>query len=67
MVNVTWASDAHGSAGRRPAHSRGFAFVCVVLAEFRRAIAAERRYDEFIRTGIDRPRAARRVFVEFYS
>jgi len=67
MANVTWVSDAHESDVRRRAHWPGFALVCVALAQFRRASAAERRYDELMRTGSDRPDAARRIFVEFYS
>jgi hypothetical protein len=73
---VTWASDlrgdrrdrrAHGTEVHRCPHARGFAFIRIVLAEFGRAVAAERRYDDLMRTGTERPHAARRVFLEFYS
>jgi hypothetical protein len=53
----------------------GFELMGTVSAEFRRAIAAEHRYDELRRKdaaalaleGIARAEIPRRVFVEFYS
>jgi hypothetical protein len=67
--------------GRRrsavPAHAfaQGLAFVLAVAAEFRRAAAAEQRYEDlkhngaaaFAREGIVRADVPRRVFEEFYS
>ena len=58
-------------AATGPAVARGWAFVVVLAAEFRRAMAAARRYEELKDTahGDDDPEAgpARRVYLEFYS
>lgn len=49
-------------------HARGFGPLVVSLAEYRRAAAAERRYDELTRSGALRPAAvSRQVFEEFYA
>jgi hypothetical protein len=59
----------------RPGHWLGLGFVFIVFAEFRRAVAAEQRYEELkrnstaalVRAGIARPDVPRRVFEELYS
>ena len=61
--------------GIRPGHWLGLGFVFIVVAEFRRAVAAEQRYEELkgkstaalVREGIAHPDVPRRVFEELYS
>jgi hypothetical protein len=59
------------SAGSCQACAPGFAFVLAIAAEFRRAGAATRRYDQLRRMAhaCDDPAAspARRIYLEFYS
>jgi hypothetical protein len=56
-------------------HWPGFGFVFIVFTEFRRAVAAEQRYEDLkgrstaalAREGIARADVPRRIFEEFYS
>jgi hypothetical protein len=43
------------------------AFVLAVAAEFGRAVAATHRYEQLRRTCGDPERAARRIYIEFFS
>jgi hypothetical protein len=46
MVRAAVASSALEIHRIQPGHWLGFGFVFVVFAEFRRAVAAEQRYEE---------------------
>jgi hypothetical protein len=70
-----WASGALEIHRLQSGHWPGFGFVFIVLTEFRRAVAAEQRY-EYLKgrgtaalacEGIARADVARRIFEEFYS
>ena len=75
MARAAAASSGSEIRGIRPGHWLGFGFVFIVFAEFRRAVAAEQRYEELkgnstaalAREGVAHPGAPRRVFEEFYS
>jgi hypothetical protein len=69
------AAVASGESGIRPGRWLGLGFVLIAFAEFRRAVAAERRYEALkgmstaalVREGIAHPDVPRRVFEELYS
>lgn len=75
MARAAAASGEPEIHGIRPGHWLGLRFFLIVFAEFRRAVAAEQRYEELkrnstaalAREGIARPGVPRRVFEEFYS
>ena len=75
MARAAVASGASQIHRIRPGHWLGLGFVFIVFAEFRRAVAAEQRYEELkgkstaalAREGIAHPDVARRVFEELYS
>jgi hypothetical protein len=75
MVRAAVASSALEIHRIQPGHWLGFGFVFIVFAEFRRAAAAEQRYEELkgrstaavAREGIAHPDVPRRIFEEFYS
>jgi hypothetical protein len=75
MASETTNAGALDNYRVRPGHSPRFGFVLVLLAEFKRAIAAERRHSELkhmdtialAREGIARADVPRRVFEEYYS
>ena len=75
MVRAAVASSELEIHGIQPGHWLGFGFVFIVFAEFRRAVAAEQRYEELkgkstaalAREGIAHPDVPRRIFEEFYS
>jgi hypothetical protein len=70
-----WASGALEIHGIQSGHWPGFGFVFIAFTEFRRAVAAEQRYEDLkgrstaalAREGIARADLPRRIFGEFYS
>jgi hypothetical protein len=72
MASATQASSARGIDEARHGHRMGLGFFDVVLAEFGRAVAAARRYDDLRygrgrREGIAPADIPRRMFEEFYA
>jgi hypothetical protein len=72
MAIAVRLSNLQGVGEVQKEHRAGFGPLVVFLAEFRRAAAAERRYDELKRTnavaqsgGAGDP--SRRIFDEFYA
>jgi hypothetical protein len=69
------ASGALEVPGIQSGHWPGFGFVFIAFTEFRRAVAAEQRYEDLkgrstaalAREGIARADVPRRIFEEFYS
>ncbi|MGE0745197.1 MAG: hypothetical protein AB7K86_08120 [Rhodospirillales bacterium] len=67
MATLAQASDRHIGDGET-ASARGFGPMVASLTEYRRAAAAERRYDQLLRSGaVPAAEASRRVFEEFYA
>jgi hypothetical protein len=70
-----WVSGASEIHGIQSDHWPGFGFVFIVFTEFRRAVAAQQRYEDLkgkgtaalAREGIARADIPRRIFEEFYS
>jgi hypothetical protein len=70
-----WASGALEIHRIQSGHWPGFGFVFIAFTEFRRAVAAEQRYEylkgrstaALAREGIARADVPRRIFEEFYS
>ena len=75
MARAAVASGASEIHRIRPGHWLGLGFVFIAFAEFRRAVAAEQRYEELkgkstaalAHEGIAHPDVPRRVFEELYS
>ena len=67
MARAAVASGVSEMHGIRPGHWLGFRFVCIAFAEFRRAVAAEQRYEELKGKSTAAPDVPRRVFEELYS
>jgi hypothetical protein len=70
MTNATRASSAHGIPRTGNGHRSGPGILVVVLAEFRRGVAAAQRYERYCSAcdeGVAPADIPRRIFEEFYA